>query len=295
MSRIEQLRIAVEDKDLATARQTFYSIVHMSICDPTMGSAPFLRAAFDYLAESTQYFKLCRYVNECKSKLPDFYSEVAKNYPFLAAKGGRMDEDGVGAWELHILRQMLYGVDIDRKAVCIACQTFALSSMRYLKQGERFPSFFNLNLKLGNALISPTRPSDRQQLAKDQGKELAKLIQLRRKARLIPNDEKAYEELAKIFKQIQDIKTPILEKLVQENVAPILDKFTEELLPFCWELEFPEVFFNDDGTLKENPGFDVVIGNPPWEAIKFNDNEFSRSIGVTDISIQKLNQDKQGS
>jgi len=286
--RIEQLRIAVEDKDLATARQTFYSIVHMSICDPTMGSAPFLRAAFDYLAESTQYFKLCRYVNECKSKLPDFYSEVAKNYPFLAAKGGRMDEDGVGAWELHILRQMLYGVDIDRKAVCIACQTFALSSMRYLKQGERFPSFFNLNLKLGNALISPTRPSDRPQLAKDQGKELAKLIQLRRKARLIPNDEKAYEELAKIFKQIQDIKTPILEKLVQENVAPILDKFTEELLPFCWELEFPEVFFNDDGTLKENPGFDVVIGNPPWEAIKFNDNEFSRSIGVTDISIQSL-------
>lgn len=286
--RIEQLRIAVEDKDLATARQTFYSIVHMSICDPTMGSAPFLRAAFDYLAESTQYFKLCRYVNECKSKLPDFYSEVAKNYPFLAAKGGRMDEDGVGAWELHILRQMLYGVDIDRKAVCIACQTFALSSMRYLKQGERFPSFFNLNLKLGNALISPTRPSDRPQLAKDQGKELAKLIQLRRKARLIPNDEKAYEELAKIFKQIQDIKTPILEKLVQEHVAPILDKFTEELLPFCWELEFPEVFFNDDGTLKENPGFDVVIGNPPWEAIKFNDNEFSRSIGVTDISIQSL-------
>lgn len=286
--RIEQLRIAVEDKDLATTRQVFYSIVHMSICDPTMGSAPFLRAAFDYLAESTQYFKLCRYVNECKSKLPDFYSEVAKNYPFLAAKGGRMDEDGVGAWELHILRQMLYGVDIDRKAVCIACQTFALSSMRYLKQGERFPSFFNLNLKLGNALISPTRPSDRQQLAKDQGKELAKLIQLRRKARLIPNDEKAYEELAKIFKQIQDIKTPILEKLVQEHVAPILDKFTEELLPFCWELEFPEVFFNDDGTLKENPGFDVVIGNPPWEAIKFNDNEFSRSIGVTDISIQSL-------
>ncbi len=272
--RIEQLRIAIEDKDLATARQTFYSIVHMSICDPTMGSAPFLRAAFDYLAESTQYFKLCRYVNECKTKLPDFYSEVAKNYPFLAAKGGRMDEDGVGAWELHILRQMLYGVDIDRKAVCIACQTFALSSMRYLKQGERFPSFFNLNLKLGNALISPTRPSDRPQLAAKQGKELAKLIQLRRKARLIPNDEKAYEELAKIFKQIQELKTPILQELVQENVAPILDKFTEELLPFCWELEFPEVFFNDNGTLKENPGFDVVIGNPPWNNIKPDDREF---------------------
>jgi len=32
---------------------------------------------------------------------------------------------------------------------------------------------------------------------------------------------------------------------------------------FHWELEFPEVFFEEGGE-KENPGFDVVIGNPPW-------------------------------
>lgn len=33
---------------------------------------------------------------------------------------------------------------------------------------------------------------------------------------------------------------------------------------FHWELAFPEVFFNDDGSPKENPGFDAVIGNPPY-------------------------------
>ncbi|MEI7900988.1 MAG: TaqI-like C-terminal specificity domain-containing protein, partial [bacterium] len=33
---------------------------------------------------------------------------------------------------------------------------------------------------------------------------------------------------------------------------------------FHWELEFPEVFFNGDGSLRENPGFDAVIGNPPY-------------------------------
>ena len=32
---------------------------------------------------------------------------------------------------------------------------------------------------------------------------------------------------------------------------------------FHWELEFPEVFF-EDGGVKENPGWDCVIGNPPW-------------------------------
>ncbi|MBI4722727.1 MAG: N-6 DNA methylase [Candidatus Stahlbacteria bacterium] len=35
---------------------------------------------------------------------------------------------------------------------------------------------------------------------------------------------------------------------------------------FHWELEFPEVFFNEDGTRKENPGFNAVIANPPYGA-----------------------------
>jgi len=36
---------------------------------------------------------------------------------------------------------------------------------------------------------------------------------------------------------------------------------------FHWELEFPEVFFNEDGSPKENPGFDCVIGNPPYDVL----------------------------
>ncbi|MFW6121653.1 MAG: Eco57I restriction-modification methylase domain-containing protein [Petrotogales bacterium] len=32
---------------------------------------------------------------------------------------------------------------------------------------------------------------------------------------------------------------------------------------FHWELEFPEVFF-DKGDFKKSPGFDVVVGNPPY-------------------------------
>jgi hypothetical protein len=35
---------------------------------------------------------------------------------------------------------------------------------------------------------------------------------------------------------------------------------------FHWPLEFPEVF--------ENGGFDVVLGNPPWERIKLQEQEF---------------------
>jgi len=39
-----------------------------------------------------------------------------------------------------------------------------------------------------------------------------------------------------------------------------------ELICFHWELEFPEAFFDDDGR-RANPGFDAVIGNPPYDVM----------------------------
>jgi hypothetical protein len=47
---------------------------------------------------------------------------------------------------------------------------------------------------------------------------------------------------------------------------------------FHWELEFPEVLL--DG---ENPGFDAVVGNPPWDKILPNRHEF---YGRYDILIR---------
>lgn len=47
---------------------------------------------------------------------------------------------------------------------------------------------------------------------------------------------------------------------------------------FHWELEFPEVFFDKLGApLDEAAGFDAVVGNPPWERIKLQENEFFSS------------------
>jgi hypothetical protein len=37
---------------------------------------------------------------------------------------------------------------------------------------------------------------------------------------------------------------------------------------FHWMLEFPEVYFAEDGRPLANPGFDAVIGNPPWDMIR---------------------------
>ncbi|WP_449289553.1 Eco57I restriction-modification methylase domain-containing protein [Natronorubrum sediminis] len=42
---------------------------------------------------------------------------------------------------------------------------------------------------------------------------------------------------------------------------------TEEAF-FHWELEYPEVFFDQDGEKREDAGFDAVIGNPPYVRIQ---------------------------
>jgi hypothetical protein len=47
---------------------------------------------------------------------------------------------------------------------------------------------------------------------------------------------------------------------------------------FHWELEFPEVFFDEDGEPRREPGFDAVIGNPPWAAAR-ELTSFSRESG----------------
>ena len=37
---------------------------------------------------------------------------------------------------------------------------------------------------------------------------------------------------------------------------------------FHWELEFPEVFFDNDGARKPDAGFDAIVGNPPWDMVR---------------------------
>ncbi len=47
---------------------------------------------------------------------------------------------------------------------------------------------------------------------------------------------------------------------------------------FHWWLEFPEVFLDASGRLKENGGFDAVLGNPPWERVKLEDKQFFQGL-----------------
>ena len=64
----------------------------------------------------------------------------------------------------------------------------------------------------------------------------------------------------------------ILDGMIQDTDEPVIEyasKLAEENRYFHWSLEFPEVFANG--------GFDVVLGNPPWDKVKVKDEEFFAS------------------
>lgn len=78
-----------------------------------------------------------------------------------------------------------------------------------------------------------------------------------------------------------------LERLGQDNKASVeLERVTKGLtnneqpiIPFCWDIEFPEVFHRNNG------GFDAIIGNPPF----LGGRRISMRLGTEILDYLKLN------
>jgi hypothetical protein len=59
--------------------------------------------------------------------------------------------------------------------------------------------------------------------------------------------------------------------LPDRAAAPLLAEarnIAEQECFFHWTLEYPEVFYDADGRPLESPGFDAILGNPPWEMLR---------------------------
>jgi Eco57I restriction-modification methylase len=62
-------------------------------------------------------------------------------------------------------------------------------------------------------------------------------------------------------------KSALPERMTAEYLAEAHEAANERRF-FHWELEFPEVFFDRDGVPLRAPGFDAVVGNPPWDMMR---------------------------
>jgi hypothetical protein len=68
-------------------------------------------------------------------------------------------------------------------------------------------------------------------------------------------------------------------RALSTEMAEAVTRLAKEYQFFHWQLEFPEVFGGDT-----KGGFDVILGNPPWEHVELKEKEWFAAHGREDIA-----------
>ena len=198
--------------------------------------------------------------------------------------------DDPADWQLYketVIRNV-YGVDVVEPAVEIAKLRLWLSIIAEVDPDEvdeydedelALPNVV-FNVRQGNSLIGFT-----ELMETTEGGEQAQLdswgpdsvrakygeiIDLVEKHRQTSETEKARAYLREAEAALDRYRGDLNEKIRAEfHDAGIEDATLEQIesyTPFHWVLEFADVYAND--------GFDVIVGNPPWEVLSVNRDDF---------------------
>ncbi len=300
---LDKVKRAAERNPAEAVRQLF----DFSVVDPAMGSAHFLTAALDMITDRIELF-----LAEV-----DGLPGIAQLLNDLSQDNGpvaQQPEDGDLLRRL-ILKRCIYGVDLSPMAVEVANVTLWLASF---VPGLAL-SYLGSNLKCGDALIGVADPSVvgasdsplfTGQAVGDAMKRAAGLQrELAENPDRTPDEVKQSEELsAGLHRATAGLRSAFdlwageplgldgARHTLETNAAAIVvcdegkttniaaaiadaSRTATKHSFFHWPLEFPNVFH------RERPGFDVVVGNPPWNKIKF---EMPNFLALHDPGIRGL-------
>lgn len=70
---------------------------------------------------------------------------------------------------------------------------------------------------------------------------------------------------------------PVAPARAAERLLATAQRVAEAKRLFHWELECPEVFFDGNGRRLPRPGFDAVVGNPPWDMMRADQDSKMRA------------------
>lgn len=109
-----------------------------------------------------------------------------------------------------------------------------------------------------------------ERLRRDAEELLAKTSEVTRKRSA---SAAAVHEKERIDAAAQALRRP-LHEFADDSIAPYFSTDVGEM--FHWEIEFPEIFLADDGSLRSDRGFDAVVGNPPYIRIQMLNRELAK-------------------
>lgn len=257
------------------------------VVDPAMGSAHFLVDALDVMADEIQDFLAVTPLPDVRGLLDELRAEA--HHEGVISDGDLLRR--------LILKRCIYGVDLSPMAVEVAKISLWMASF---VPGLSL-AYLGHNFRVGNSLIGIADPEAlgrdfslylhapqsplRRALDSAVGiaRELAQLSdsnpdQVKRSKALEAELEKTTEGLVRVFNiwcaeafgveggrnALDGSLDAVIDGKVTGRSAAVLRRANEEARRrhfLHWPTAFPEIFW------RERPGFDVVIGNPPWEEV----------------------------
>lgn len=269
------------------------------ILDNACGSGHFLVGVLNaithiVLSDFDHFTNLKELYEEEKENILNYIKDFVQDY--------EVDESDI--LKRLLLKRIIYGVDLNPFSIELTKLSLWIDSFIF---GTPL-SFIEHHIKCGNALIN-SNLSDFKDLIKQNSSNLftnsitQEFEILQEVFEKLDNLKDTNEEQIKQSKQIyQNEITPKLDKLnlylnyintlhfvnkeelqilkalsqddiqnlsQNEQAKAIISKYQKEFNFFNYELEFPEIVEN-----QVFKGFDIIIGNPPWDKTKFSDSDF---------------------
>jgi len=251
------------------------------ILDPAVGSGAFLLAAQDVLLDI--YMQCIEYFQQLEQE--------GKGWELDSRTRDELEEinEGQGGASLYAKRTVilnnLYGVDIDEGAVEICKLRLWLSMVADIEdepnEVEPLPNI-DFNIRQGNSLIGFTDLIETSEggdaklsnfgagigdSVREKYEQIIEATQNHKQAETskeAANWRRIAEERIEQYRS--DLNEKIVERFHQAGADDVSMDDVERYSPFHWVLEFAEVY--------SQGGFNIIIGNPPWDVLTPNREEF---------------------
>ena len=219
----------------------------LKILDPAVGTGVFLAHALEEVTRRV-FSSSSKSSRITSSRIETIHNEISAALLADGRDRPKLEE----SIRIHILTSCLYGVDLDPIAAHIAQVVLTKPS----SVTHPPPDGFSLNIRAGNSLIGAIRTTP---YARCKGDRLSRKMQNSSMAEFqAESDVNIKANLDRMHAEIYFAKKNLDDRAIHQ--------WSEEKKVFHWSLEFPEVFQRD------RDGFDIIIGNPPYEIISVKES-----------------------
>ena len=278
--------------DFARAEKLMAQLAEIRVADTACGSGGFLIKVLRSFSHQYQRIdRACAWVQ--KIIRPDndelYLAEMPPNVEAALGFRRRQNLDNRRVLIAQILLRHIFGVDKDPGALEVAKTNIWKEAVKLSPADYNYRQLktdvvkilpnLELNFHAADSLVDVELEKQAEWLAEYHQAELKKLSELR--ARYMENPMR-HESLDEALALRRKIRSGFIERFQGENLPCEPGGFALHFWP-CW--------FAADGKPRKTPGFDGIIGNPPWEGFKPIRKEFAANFYLGKPQFSKMGMD----